>query len=313
MNYFKVIDKQLYLIAWTLPFNKLTINVVNPAMTFACKFVKVPPQVKATKHIIKGYGGLNVAVEMFEPANASEDLPCLLYLHGGGFCYKALTYHKKWAMAYALEANCKVVFPDYHVAPKFKYPACFEDCFNTYKWILENYEALGIDKNKIGVGGDSAGGALSALIVNACDDRNVTPPCLQMLIYPVADITLSTESMKKHVKAPIWDARASVKMWKYYVPNGVDYSKVSLLHAAVPSKVPKTYIELAEFDCLHDEGLMYAKMLEKSGVDLDLNETNKTFHAYDAMFSTQIASNIRNRRVEFLIQCFSNEVKQIKV
>lgn len=306
MNYFKLVDKQLYLITWKLPFNKMTIKVVNPTMQIASKFVKVPQEVKASKFIISGYNGLNLSLDIYEPANASGDLPCLIYCHGGGFCYKALTYHKKWAMAYAIGANCKVVFPDYHVAPKYQYPACFEDCFLSYKWVLENHELLGIDCNKIGVGGDSAGGALCALVANACEERKIKQPCLQMLLYPVADITMSTPSMKLHVNAPMWDAQGSQKMWKYFVPKDVEYSKVSLMHTNTNKVIPKTYIELAQYDCLHDEGLLYAQKLKKAGANVILNDTKLTFHAFDALFNTDIAIATRQTRVEFLKEGFEN-------
>ena len=76
-------------------------------------------------------------------------MPCLIYFHGGGFGYKASPFHKKKAAIYAKYANIKVVFPDYHLLPKYTYKEIREDAINTYKWVITNYEKLGINKEKI--------------------------------------------------------------------------------------------------------------------------------------------------------------------
>ncbi len=96
-----------------------------------------------------------------------------------------------------MEANCRVCFPDYHLTPKYPYPAAYEDVLALYRWIMENADELGIDTEKMGVAGDSAGASIAALICNNYNSEELKQPCLQMLVYPLTDIEMQTDSMKK--------------------------------------------------------------------------------------------------------------------
>lgn len=82
--------------------------------------------------------------EIFEPSNVKEKLPCLIYVHGGAFSYKASVYHKELACMYAMKVQCRVYFPDYHLTPRYPYPAAYEDVLALYKCIIENSEEFGI-------------------------------------------------------------------------------------------------------------------------------------------------------------------------
>lgn len=310
MNYLKVIDKQLRLVAITTPFNKATIIATNAIMSVLLKTIRDTKNIKTTNVSINGYEQKPVNAEIFEPKNAKGNLPCMLCIHGGSFCYSAVNSQKIYAMKYAQLANCKVVFPNYKLAPKYKFPAGLQDCIAYYKWIHENSESLGIDKSKIGIAGDSAGGNFAAIITNLCKRENLPSPCMQMLIYPVTDASMGTQSMKKYKFSPIWNSYNSVKMYKYYVPNlDTTIEEISPLNSKFESVIPPTYIETAEYDCLHDEGILYAQKLKKLGAKVSLNDTKATFHGYDAMFSADVSKESLQKRVKFLNECF----KEVKV
>ncbi|MBS6762202.1 MAG: alpha/beta hydrolase fold domain-containing protein [Clostridium sp.] len=150
--------------------------------------------------------------------------------------------------------------------------------------------------------GDSAGAAIAACLINICEKEQLVPPCGQMLIYPVTDATLSSESMKVYVDTPLWNAVNNQKMWKYYLKgkNEQERIKASPLDNELPGKVPKTYIETAEYDCLHDEGIAYANKLKLMGTSVILNETHGTFHGYDSCLNAKISRTNVKKRIDFI-------------
>ena len=254
-----------------------------------------------TEIVTEGTQKLSVKTTVFSMADAQADAPALIYVHGGAFAYKAAAYQKKLAMIYAKKAGCKVFFPHYHLAPKYPYPAAYEDVMALYRYVTEHARELGVDPARIGIAGDSAGASLAALVCNRSEEENVKMPCLQMLVYPVTDARMETESMKLFTDTPNWDSKANERMWDYYCGKDPEKrDKASPMWCDLPSALPVTYIETAEFDCLHDEGLAYAGKLKQAGVDVEINETEGTFHGYDAAIDTQIVKQQISRRISFL-------------
>lgn len=232
---------------------------------------------------------------IFEPKNNNDNLPCLIYFHGGGFGYKASPFHKKKAAIYAKYANIKVVFPDYHLLPKYTYKEIREDAINTYKWVITNYEKLGINKEKIIIVGDSAGATLAIYVTNAIDYI-----CAQMLIYPATDANLSTESMKKYYNTPMWNSKNNKKMWQMFLKGLGYFEKIEASPMqATMNNIPTTYIEIAEFDPLHDEGINYYNRL-KEKTKVVLNNTKGTVHGYDIILKSKITKESMKKRIEFL-------------
>lgn len=228
-------------------------------------------------------------------------------MHGGAFSYKASAYHKKLACIYAAKAKCRVYFPDYHLIPKYKYPAAYMDVLAVYRCLMEDAEEFGIDSERIGMAGDSAGACIAALVCNRCGQEGFKLPCLQMLVYPLADVSMQTDSMKKFTDTPLWNAKNNRRMWHYYCGHlkGEDQNEVSPMHNILPQNIPDTYIETAEYDCLHDEGVLYGKRLRAAGANVTINETRGTIHGYDSALHTGIAIRNIKKRILFLRRGFS--------
>ncbi len=108
-----------------------------------------------------------------------------------------------------MKVKCRVYYPDYHLTPKYPYPAAYDDVLALYKCIMENSDAFGIEKEKIGVAGDSAGASIAALICNNYEQEALKQPCLQMLVYPVTDVDMQTDSMKKFSDTPLWNSKSN--------------------------------------------------------------------------------------------------------
>lgn len=311
MRYKKLIDPELRPFAQNIPYNKPLIYCANLFQTASFHLTNVPQGIVHKSMTRKGYQGLPFRVEQFEPSGASQRLPCLLYIHGGAFSYKAAVHHKKLACLYALQAGCRVYFPDYHLTPRYPYPAACEDVLALYQYILQHAEALGIDRKRIGVAGDSAGACLAALLCSRCEREGLEPPCLQMLIYPVTDASMQTDSMKQFRDTPLWNAKNNRRMWSYYCKGLTpeEALRASPLHSPLPRFIPDAYIETAEYDCLHDEGILYGQRLREAGANVTINETNGTFHGYDSALYTQIALHNIRKRIAFLKKEFSGRAQ----
>lgn len=306
MKYKKQIHSELKQIARNMPYNKVMIKGANLFQVISFRLTMIPKEVVHRYITVEGYKKLKFKVEIFEPSNIKEKLPCLIYVHGGAFSYKASSYHKKLACMYAMKVKCRVYFPDYHLTPKYPYPAAYDDVLALYKCIMENSEEFGIDREKIGVGGDSAGASIAALICNNYECENLKQPCIQMLVYPVTDVDMHTDSIKKFPDTPLWNSKSNKKMWLYYCKNSKtkDVYGASPMHSRLPQMIPDTYIETAEYDCLHDEGVIYGKRLREAGANVEINETKGTVHGYDAALHTKIAICNIEKRILFLKKGF---------
>ena len=301
MNYKELIDPELRKSANSFPFNPAIVAVGNLYQDLEWGRTKAPEGMEETEIVTEGTQKLSVKTTVFSMADAPADAPALIYVHGGAFAYKAAAYQKKLAMIYAKKAGCKVFFPHYHLAPKYPYPAAYEDVMALYRYVTEHARELGVDPTRIGIAGDSAGASLAALVCNRWEEENAKMPCLQMLVYPVTDARMETESMKLFTDTPNWDSRANERMWDYYCgKDGEKRDKASPMWCDLPSALPGTYIETTEFDCLHDEGQAYAEKLKQAGVNVEINETEGTFHGYDAAIDTQIVKQQIDRRISFL-------------
>lgn len=234
---------------------------------------------------IRTYDGDRVPVEVYRPEGIASPAPCLLYFHGGGFVMPANPPQKRLIEKLSLLFPFVMVAVNYRTALDHPFPAPLEDCYSTLMWAWRNSESLGIDRSRIAVYGDSAGGTLAAAVCLLARDRNGPPIRSQILLYPATDAEARSKSANKYFDTPIWNAMANRKMWEYYLPaqSGFISPYASPYHAQSLAGLPSAYIETAEFDPLHDEGVMYAERLQADGVDVFLHETRGTVHAYDVI------------------------------
>jgi acetyl esterase/lipase len=172
--------------------------------------------------------------------------------------------------------------------------------------MTEHAQSLGIDPNRIAVGGDSAGGNLAAVTALMARDRKAVQPMFQLLIYPVTDRRMATESSKAYRDAPVWNAALSEKMWAYYLPvlpaEHIEYA--SPMEAPDLTGLPDAYLEVAEFDSLRDEGLNYAAALEAAGVKVTRHETRGTPHGFEFVMSAPLTLRTVLHRAEILKAAF---------
>lgn len=262
-------------------------------------------EIAVTEEFVLCKDGTEIPVFVMQPRN-TQTQNCLVYLHGGGFFFDAAQYHYSNAMQYCLQTPCKVIFVRYRLTPKHPFPIPAEDCFSAWLWAHENADRLGISKNKIAVGGDSAGGALAASVTLMARDRKAPSPLFQLLVYPVTDRRMQTRSHKDFSDTPMWNSKLNVKMWDGYLPDKTaeNIGYASPMEAASFEGLPPAFVETAQFDCLHDEGLAYAAALQNAGVPVITNETKGTMHGYDIVQNAPVTKDSVAKRIQFMKNSF---------
>lgn len=264
--------------------------------------VHITKDLKVHHTTINGYKDQPIKLVVFDPKTHEEAVPCIFFYHGGGFMLGVNELHYRYACEYARNTNSVVIMPDYQLAPEHPYPAGVTDCFKTLEWALENSSELGIDTTRLAVVGESAGGNLAAAVALMCRDRGGPALACQVLVYPTTDNTHTTASARKFTDTPMFYSDANLFMWSQYLPADMHDvpSYAAPLHAESLRDLPPAYLETAEFDPLHDEGLAYAMRLMDHNVEVELNETKGTVHGYDAIKRSPITQDSFSRRFSFL-------------
>ena len=267
------------------------------------KFLWRDKEQDVTTHELTSYDGGKIMCFVLSPRNLPDKAPCLMYFHGGGFVLEAAGYHYRNAMRYAREVGCKVVFPLYRLAPQHPFPAFFEDCYASFCWAWDHAEELGIDTRHMGVGGDSAGSTLAVGVCLMARERNHPVKFrFQMLPYPFLDARNESRSAKRFTDTPMWNSRLSDRISPMTKVDKTDpgYVWYSPVEAKCFAGLPPAYIETAEFDCLHDDGILYADLLRKAGIEVTLNETKGTMHGFDIATKAPTTLTVIAQRIAFM-------------
>jgi acetyl esterase len=206
----------------------------------------------------------------------------LLYFHGGGFTVGSPETHEVLCKHLAHLAHCIVVSLDYRLAPEHTFPTAHNDAFDALQWLVQNAKDLGIDAERLAIGGDSAGGTLTAATAIAARDAGIQLK-LQMMFYPgvAPDHMPSAHTFDKGFLLE----KASIDyFYRHYLPNTKDRQdpRFSPLLADVQNVAP-AWIGLAECDPLVDEGVAYADHLRLAGVSVDLEIYKGVVHSFIQM------------------------------
>lgn len=287
------------------PLNRAILPVMQRMMSLLFLREKSTKGLNVERVAIPVGDGKTIRALWYCPKGIQENAPCLVYYHGGGFVLPAAPYHYSLAKEYAIKARCKVLFVDYRLAPKYKFPIAPEDCYAAYSWVIDNAQKLSIDRDRIGVAGDSAGGQLATVVCLMAKERKQTMPCCQMLMYPAVG-NVETESMKKYTDTPMCNSKDVEKYGKLCIPDPFvgNYIYTSPIEAESLEGLPSAYIETAEFDCLRDGGIIYAEKLKSFGVSVELYNTIGTMHGFDIVLKSKIVRECVDKRIEFLKQHF---------
>jgi acetyl esterase len=252
------------------PFETLTPEEARHAFRAGRAATQPPPQDVAEVRDLTCPGPHgDIRLRTYRPlgAAAQQILPVLIYFHGGGWLLGDLDSHDGACRHYANGARCRVVSVDYRMAPEHKFPAAVNDSAAATRWIVEQAGALGIDRARVAVGGDSAGGNLAAVLALMARDGDLPPLAYQLLVYPATDMAMTTVSSRT-VNTGILTAKTMKWFVDHYLRGAKDVSdwRASPLRAADLSGVAQALVLTCAYDPLCDEGIAYARRLEREGV-----------------------------------------------
>jgi len=261
-----------------------------------------------TRTRIQSCDGHFVPILIIRPEHPQSSVPALIYYHGGAFVMEGAPPHVENAVRYAGEAHCAVIYVEYRLAPQHVFPAGFNDCYAALLWTRANANQLGIDATRIAVGGDSAGGTLAAGVAQRAAEEDRIALRGQMLLYPAVDLLCSRPSMSMFKDVPPFKDVSAARTAKTYL--GRAPSK-PLPQYASPidgtfAGLPPAYIEIPQFDPLHDQGVEYAQLLTASGVEVEQNDVSGAIHGFDVVApKSSVSHEAVNHRIQFLKGIFA--------
>lgn len=211
--------------------------------------------------------------------------PVLVYYHGGGWVIGGLDSHDGVCRDLANGANCTVISVDYRMGPEHKFPAAVDDSIAALEWIAANAKDLGIDPGRLAVGGDSAGGNLSAVVSIHARDNGGPKIAFQMLVYPACDMTTDKGSIVEFAEQlPLTRATMDWFMDLYLADKkDAEDWRASPAKAKSLKGLPPAYVMTAGMDPLRDEGEAYAKALAAAGVPVEAKRFDGQIHGFITM------------------------------
>ncbi|KOV81243.1 alpha/beta hydrolase [Nocardia sp. NRRL S-836] len=243
----------------------------------------------------------DVPVRIYTPAGAEHPAPGLLYIHGGGFIMGDLEMFHSPVLRMADELGVVIVSVDYRLAPEHPFPAGVEDCYAALVWTAAKADELGIDPDRIGVAGESAGGGLAAGVALLARDRGGPRLCFQLLGIPELDDRLDTESMRDYVDTPLWNRPNAIFSWASYLGGATDVSPYAAPARATDlSGLPPAFVTVCQFDPLRDEGIEYARRLSHAGVQAELRLYPGTFHGSSLVENAAVSRRMFADEIEAL-------------
>jgi acetyl esterase len=211
----------------------------------------------------------SIPLRIYTPAAAvGATLPALIYFHGGTGVFCSIETHDGLCRILANESGCRVISVDYRLAPEHKFPAAIDDAYAATEWVFAQRTRLGIDPERIAVGGDSAGATLAAVVCQQARRKTGPAIALQVLLCPVTDLGLNSSSRRAFSEGYFFDMAILDWALEHYLTADADISdpRLSPLRAVDLRDLPPAHIHTAEFDPFRDDGKTYADALGRAHV-----------------------------------------------
>lgn len=270
--------------------HQVPASVARQMFEITCKLTEIKnlPIGRVEDRVIPGPDDTQLPIRLYTPVAAPPGpLPVLVFFHGGGFVIGSLDSHDSPCRLIANEARCLVVSVDYRLAPEHRFPAAVEDCLAAVGWVARNAAEINADPTRIAVGGDSAGGNLSAVVAQQLRDAGGPKIVFQLLIYPATDALHEGLSRTSNAEGYMLDKDLMNWFFAQYLGDGsgVDLAdpRFSPLRHADLGNLGTIHVIVAGFDPLRDEGVAYAEALKAAGNTVTLSVFNGQIHGFCSM------------------------------
>jgi acetyl esterase len=228
----------------------------------------------------------DIPVRVYYPKELQPENPALVFYHGGGWVIGNLDSHDDICRALTNLANCVTISVDYRLAPENKFPAAVEDAYAAAQYVYDHAEDFQVDKTRIAVGGDSAGGNLAAVVANLAKDKNSPSICFQLLFYPSTNTGgAPTTSMVENAQGYFLE-KGTMEWFRDCYLNSEEDKQNPLVSPMLYEDfqgLPPAIVITAEYDPLRDEGEAYAKKLGEAGVAVESIRFDGTIHGFVSM------------------------------
>jgi len=226
----------------------------------------------------------DVRVRIVRPPDATDALPGILYIHGGGWILGNSGTHDRLVREFAVGVRAAVLFVEYDRSPEARYPVAIEQAYAAAQWVTRHGPAEGIDAARLAVAGDSVGGNMAAAVAILAKQRGDVRFVHQSMYYPVTDAAQDTASYREFADGPFLTAKAMAWFWDAYAPDLSSRSEItaSPLRASLGdlTGLPPAFVIVDENDVLRDEGEAYARHLTEAGVPTTTVRYNGILHDF---------------------------------
>ncbi|APE22077.1 MULTISPECIES: alpha/beta hydrolase [Streptomyces] len=227
-----------------------------------------------------------VRVRVYRPHGARG---AVVWLHGGGFLMGDLDTEHPWAARIAASSGAVVISVDYRLAPEHPFPAALDDAYAVLTWAVGHAAELGVEPDRVAIGGHSAGANLAAAVTLLARDRQGPPIRFQLLNQPGLDDRQDSWSAVNFTETPWFFRAKSLASWRHYLGGGPATAYAAPARAEDLAGLPPAYLATAEFDPNRDEGLAYALRLLQAGVSVEIHQWPGAFHGSQAILSAEIS------------------------
>ncbi len=229
----------------------------------------LPPQIGCVRDLQASGPSGSIPLRLYRPRGAGDDavLPVLIYYHGGGWVMGDLDTHDTLCRELAKLSGCAVVAVDYRLGPEHRFPAAVTDCIAATRWVHDHAGEFNLDRSRLAVGGDSAGGNLAAVVSIDARGRGDLPIAFQLLIYPATDMRCTAPSHVENGRGYLLTRETLDYFVGHYIADRAQHDdwRASPLLCADLSNLPPALVMTAGFDPLRDEGAAYALRLTDCG------------------------------------------------
>jgi acetyl esterase/lipase len=270
------------------------------------------PDVEVADRSIPGpEAATNVRVVVYVPKDASRPLPALVWIHGGGYVLGSPDADGLQMKSLVRQLGCVVVSVDYRLAPESPFPAGVEDCYAALRWTHAQAQELGVDRERVAIGGTSAGGGLAAALAVLARDRAELQVAFQVLLVPMLDDRTAVAAEPHPFTGEFtWTPTNNLFGWTALLgraPGGEGVSPYAApARAESLAGLPPTYISTGALDLFLEEDMEYARRLMRAGVPTELHVYPGAYHGFSRAADARVAKAYARDYVQALQRAFES-------